>query len=109
MYHQPAGVTMYGSLAKLDLWYKSAAILIKIPKWSEFCHAVSTGESCNEIGIEDRMSKDFKDIIEEDVIQEEIEKFRDNQQIKAVERLVNALKKTQIDLKSYLSTLAEFI
>ena len=66
-YHQPAGAALaYGNEADLGLWYKSAAILIRIPKWSEFRQrliAVSTGECCDVTGAEDGMIRDFKDII----------------------------------------------
>ena len=49
-FRQPAGAAMhYGNEASINLWYKSAAILIRIPKWSEYRQkliAISTGESC---------------------------------------------------------------
>ena len=65
-YDQPAGAALhYGNEASVDLWYKSAAILIRIPKWSEFRQrliAISTGECCDITGAEDGMVKDFKDI-----------------------------------------------
>ena len=76
-YHQPAGAAYhYGNEASVDLWYKSAAILIRIPKWSEFRQrliAISTGECCDITGAEDGMVKDFKDIIKEDVVHEKIQ------------------------------------
>ena len=44
--HQPAGVALaYGNNARVKVWYKSAAILIRIPKWSDHCQklvAIST-------------------------------------------------------------------
>ena len=37
MYHQPAAaVIAYGNEANVDLWYNSAAILIRILKWSDY-------------------------------------------------------------------------
>ena len=61
-----------GNNACLDLWYKSAAILLRIPKWSDYCQkliAISTGECCgiaevNEID-NDGMIKHFEDIVQD--------------------------------------------
>ena len=85
LYCQPAGASMvYGNEPILEAWYKSAAILIRIPKWSEYRQkliAISTGESC---GIhkasetdEDGSVKDFKDVIHdyEDIVQEETQQL----------------------------------
>ena len=66
-YHQPAGAAlMYGNEVTLGVWYKSAAILIRIPKWSEFRRkliAISTGECCDITGAEDGIVKGFRNIL----------------------------------------------
>ena len=113
-YHQPAGATIhYGNEATLDLWYKSAAILIRIPKWSEFRQrliAVSTGECCDITGAEDGMVNDFKGIIQEDIIHEEIQELNkqikeslDDQYINEVKGVVDVLKGMQHKLNGHLS------
>ena len=83
--HQPAGVALaYGNDVMLKVWYKSAAILIRIPKWSDHRQkliAISTGEYCgvteasktDEAGV----VEDFKDIIHEDIVQEEAQQLLD--------------------------------
>ena len=77
--HQPAGaIGAYGNDGAL-VWYKSAAILIRIPKWSEYRQkliAISTGENCGISDAtykEDGVVKDFEDVIQEyeDVVEEE--------------------------------------
>ena len=83
--HQPAGVALaYGNEAVLKVWYKSAAILIRIPKWSDHHQkliAISIGEYCDvteasKIG-EAGVVEDFKDIIHEDIVQEETQQLLD--------------------------------
>ena len=83
--HQPAGVALaYGNEAMLKVWYKSAAILIRIPKWSDHRQkliAISTGEYCDvtetsktgEAGV----VEDFKDIIHDDLVQDETQQLLD--------------------------------
>ena len=115
-FRQPAGASMYhGNKASVDLWYKSAAILIIIPKWGEYrqkLKAINTGESygpTNAIEIDDGTVKDFGDIIQNygDIIQEETQKMDikfkellDNEHVKEVEGLVNVLEKMQVKLNS---------
>ena len=70
VYQQPAGAVLaYGNEASLDVWYKSAAILIRIPKWSEYRQkliAISTGENCGITEAnDDGMVKDFKGVIQD--------------------------------------------
>lgn len=99
LYHEPAAATAvykntdtpdflaYGKDPSLVLWYKSAAILIRIPKWSNYRQkliAISTGNYCVkakavETDEEDGMVKDFKDIIQDydDIIQEETQQLLD--------------------------------
>ena len=83
--HQPVGVALaYGNEATLKVWYKSAAILIRIPKWSDHRQkliAISTGEYCgvteaSKIG-EAGVVEDFKDIIHEDIVQEKTQQLLD--------------------------------
>ena len=108
-YHQPAGVALQcRNQTNAYLWYKSTAILIRIPKWSQFRQrliGISTGECFDITGAEDGMVKDFKDIIQEDALQGEIQELNktieallDNQSITAVQGLVAVLKETQIKL-----------
>ena len=51
LYDQPGTVAAAsGNELTLELWYKSAAILIRIPKWSDHHQkliAISTGEYCD--------------------------------------------------------------
>ena len=87
VYHQPAAVVKVYEYegTNLDLWYKSAAILIRIPKWSDYRQklvTISTGDCCNEKpqtseADKDGMIKDFKDIIHdyEDIVQEETQEL----------------------------------
>ena len=68
VYHQPAGVVLtYGNEPSLDVWYKCAVILIRIPKWSEYRQkliAISTGENRDITkASDDGMVKDFKDVM----------------------------------------------
>ena len=113
VYHQPAAaVIAYGNEATVDLWYKSAAILIRIPKWSDYRQkliAISTEEYCGtkseaSATDEDGAVKDFKDIIYdyEDIVQEEIQQLvvllqelLDNEYISKVEELTDKLKQIQ--------------
>ena len=48
LYHQPAGAALiYGNKESLGIWYKCAAILIRIPKWGDYRQklaAMSTGK-----------------------------------------------------------------
>ena len=117
-YHQPAGAALhYGNEASVDLWYKSAAILIRIPKWSEYRQkliAISTGEYCpvdevNETD-DDGIVKDFGNIFQdyECIIQKEtqelnvqFEELLVNKYINEVEGLVDMLKKMQMKLNSH--------
>lgn len=80
--HQPAAAAIhYGNESTVMVWYKSAAILIRIPKWSDYRQKliISTGEYCipeTSETDEDGMVKDFRDIIYdniEDIMQEEEE------------------------------------
>ena len=80
--HQPAAAAIhYGNESTVMVWYKSAAILIRIPKWSDYRQKliISTGEYCipeTSETDEDGMVKDFRDIIydnNEDIMQEEEE------------------------------------
>ena len=71
-YHQPAGAALvYGNEESLGVWYKSAAILIRIPKWSNYRQkliAISMGKHHVETEAshtEDGVVKDFKDIIQD--------------------------------------------
>ena len=113
--HQPAGAVLaYGNQACLDLWYKSAAILIRIPKWSEYRQkliAISTGENCNNTKaseIDDGVVKDFKDVIQEyeDFVEEETQQHAlfkqllDNDYIRKSEELMDKLKQIQMMLYS---------
>ena len=121
LHHQLAGATncRHDGISSLDLWYKSAAILIKIPKWSEFCQklvAISTGESCRITGTEDGTENDFKDIIQDDVVHGELQEldkqiqvFICNKYIHAVEGLVDVLKSIQIKVNGCLNNPIEFI
>ena len=105
--HQPARVALaYGNEAMLKVWYKSAAILIRNTKWSDHRQkliTISTGEYCgvteasktDEAGV----VEDFKDIIHEDIVQEETQQLHDQLKdlldmkcINEVEGLVNLLK-----------------
>ena len=110
---QPAAaVFAYGNEATLDLWYKSAAILIRIPKWSDYRQkliAISTGEYCGEASAtdEDGAVKDFKDVIYnyEDILQEEIQQLvvivkelLANECISEVEELTDKLKQIEMML-----------
>ena len=114
-YDQPAGAALhYGNNASVDLWYKSAAILIRIPKWSEYRQkliAVSTGEcsSVNTAGEMDdnEVMKDFGNIFQDsdEIVQKEIqelndqlEELLDNTHVKEVEELVDILKTMQSKL-----------
>ena len=111
-FYQPAAALLhYGNEAGVDLWYKSAAILIRIPKWSEYRQkliATSTGESCDLTKTsgtnDDGIVKDFGDIFQDfdDIIQEEtqeinafFEELLNNQHVNEVEGLVDKLKKLQ--------------
>ena len=106
--HQPAGVARPrgGDSKKLKVWYKSAAILIRIPRWSDHRQkliAISTGEYCgvtetSKTG-EAGAVEDFKDIIHEDIVQEEAQQLLDQLKdlldikcINEVEGLVDLLK-----------------
>ena len=71
-YHQPAGAALvYGNEKSLGVWYKSAAILIRIPKWSNYRQkliAISMGKHHVETEAnhtEDGVVKDFRDIIQD--------------------------------------------
>ena len=111
-FHQPAAALMhYGNEAGVDLWYKSAAILVRIPKWGEYRQkliAISTGESCGITEASathgDGMVKDFEDVFQdyEGIMREETQElndqFRDlldNKCISEVEGLVDKLKRMQ--------------
>ena len=114
-YHQPAGAALhYGNNASVDLWYKYAAILIRIPKWSEYHQkliAVSTGE-CSSVNTADEMDdhevmKDFGNIFQDsnEIVQKEIQELNDqfeellgNPYANEVEGLVNILKTMQSKL-----------
>ena len=70
VYHQPAAALLaYGNEPFLNVWYQSAAILIRIPKWSEYRQkliAISTGECCGITeASDDGMVKDFEDVIQD--------------------------------------------
>ena len=117
VYHQPAGAALhYGNEATVDLWYKSAAILIRIPKWNNYRQkliAISTGEYCGEpSAADDGVVKDFKDVIHnyDEISQEEIqqlvvtlEELLANEYISKEERLTDKQK----ELQMMLSTCAE--
>ena len=69
-----------------SLWYKSTAILIRIPRWSDYRQrliAISTGECCGitEVSEADEggMVKDFKGIIQDykDIVQDESQQVID--------------------------------
>ena len=114
---QPTGAAMaFGNEATLELWYKSAAILIRIPKWSAYRQRltmISTGECCDEKletsePDEDGTIKDFKGIIQdyEDIVQEEtqqlldqVKELLDNKYINEVQGLKDKLKKIKNILK----------
>ena len=113
--HQPAGAVLaYGNQAYLDLWYKSAAILIRIPKWSEYRQkliAISTGENRDNTKaseIDDGVVKDFKDVIQEyeDFVEEETQQhvlfkeLLDNHYISKSEEVKDKLKQIQSMLYS---------
>ena len=111
LYHQLAGAAMhYGNQGSVDLWYESAAILIHVPNWSQFCQkliGISTEECCN---IEYEIVKGFKDSIQDDTLQGEIQELNkqieallENQFINAVQGLVAVLKGIQIKLNGCLS------
>ena len=123
-YRQPAGAALhYGNEATVDLWYKSAAILIRIPKWSKHRQkliAISTGESCGITVTSttdgDGMVKDFGDVFQdyEDIIQEETQKLNDqfrnllgNECSNEVEGLVDILKIMQMKLNGHTINLSE--
>ena len=101
--NQPAGaIGAYGNDGTL-VWYKSAAILIRIPKWSEYRQkliAISTGEYCGITDKEDGVVKDFKDVIQEyeDIVKEEtlqqvlLKELLDNEYISKSEELKDKLK-----------------
>ena len=124
-FHQPAGAAVaYGNDASLEFWYKSAAILIKIPKWSESRQkliAISTEGHCSiesgpsETG-DDEMVKDFDDVIQdyEDIVQGEtqqllelVKKLLDNECINEVDGLVDMLKRMQMKLNSHATCVSE--
>ena len=85
--HQPtAAAVKYGNKATLKVWYKSAALLIRIPNWSNYYRQkltkISTGECCMpKAGTtdEDGIVKDFKGIIHDckDIMQEETKQMLD--------------------------------
>ena len=116
-YHQPAGAALhYGNNASVDLWYKSAAILIRIPKWSEYRQkliAVSTGEyssvnTADEMGDHDsEVMKDFGNIFQDsnEIVQKEIQELNDqfeellgNPHVNEIEGLMDILKTMQTKL-----------
>ena len=75
---QPTGASCVYGNESLELRYKSAAILIRVPKWSEYRQkliAISIGESCSvkPETSDDGIIQDFKDVIHdyEDIVQEE--------------------------------------
>ena len=111
--HQPAGVIgAYGNCGTL-VWYKSAAILIRFPKWSKYRQkliAISTGEKCGISDVtfeEDGVVKDFEDVIQEykDVVEEEtqqhvlLKQLLDNEYISQSEELKDKLKQIQMVLR----------
>ena len=109
LYHQPVALCIaYGNEARRKAWYKSAAILIRIPQWSEYRQklvAISTGEHSTKV-YEWEMVKDFKDICHESIIEDErkklldqSEELLDRQYIKKSPKLVNKLKKMQEHLE----------
>ena len=104
----------YGNNASVDLWYKSAAILIRIPRWSRYRQkliATSTGEYCGVTETDDDgMVKGFEDIFQdhECIVQEETQKLNDqfkelmdNKSINEVKGLVDMLKELQMKLNSH--------
>ena len=113
---QAAGAALhYGNEASLNLWYKSAAILISIPKWSEYRRRlINTGDCCNEMPQrsetdEDGTTKDFKDVIEDykDIVQEktkqlldQVKELLDNKCIDEVQGLKDKLKMIKKMLES---------
>ena len=114
-YHQPAGATAASReedyLKNLMVWYKAVAILIKIPKWSNYRQKLSTGEHCSIKTKPDKdgVVEDFKDVIQDykDIIQEEtkqllgqVEELLDNEYINKVEGQADLLRKMQIKLGS---------
>ena len=107
LYRQPAAATAAfteDGYANLKVWYKSAAILIRIPRWSTYHEkliAISSGDN-NGVNLdvnktdEDGAVKDFKDVIEdyEDIVQEEtkqlldqVKELLDNEYVNEVEGL----------------------
>ena len=123
-YTQPAGAALhYGNEATVDLWYKSATILVRIPKWGEYRQkliAVSTGESCGITVAStthgDVMVKDFADIFQdyEDIVREETQKLNDqfkdlldNECNNEVEGLVDMLRIMQMKLNGHTFSLSE--
>ena len=118
-YHQPAGAAVaYGNNAQLELWYKSAAILIKIPKWGNYRQkliAISTGGHCSVKSEpsetdDDEIENDFEDIIQDydDIVQDEtqqlldqVKELLDHDCTSAVEGMVDILKKMQIKLNGH--------
>ena len=125
-FQQPAGAAMhYGNNASVDLWYKSVAILIRVPRWSEYRQkliALSTGEyhgASEASGIDDDgMVNNFEDIFQdqEHIIEEETQKLNDqfkqlmeNKNINEVEGLVDMLKEMQAKLNGHTFHLSERI
>lgn len=108
--HQPAAAAIaYGNDASLKMWYKSAALLIRIPKWSDYRQKlikISTGEYYMPKAsdtYEDGMVKDFKGIIHDykDITKQMLDEVRellDNKSIAEVEGLKDRLKQ----MKEYL-------
>ena len=113
-FQQPIGAALhYGNEASVDLWYKSAAILIRVPRWSEYRQkliALSAGEYCHATeasGMDDGMVNNFEDIFQdhERIVDQEIQKLNDqfkqlmdNENINKVEGLVDMLKEMQVKL-----------
>ena len=102
LYHQPA--MRYKDVVSLDLWYKSAASLIRIPKWSEFHQrliAISTGDCYDITGAEDGAVKEFNDIMQ-DVVHDEVQglkkQINELLDISAVEELMDELGNIEIKL-----------
>ena len=122
LYHQPAGAALaYGNSPSLELWYKSAAILIKLPKWGNHRQkliATSIGEHCtiNTEPGEDGLVEDFKDVIldYEDIIKQEtqqllneVEKLLRNGFVNQIKELVHILKKMKVKLNSHAASVDE--
>ena len=112
-FQQPAGAALhYGNNASVDLWYKSVAILIRVPKWSEYRQRLialsiaeyrSTTEASGKDD-DDGMINNFEDIFQDHgcIIEEETRKLNDqfkqlmdNKSINKVEGLVDMLKEMQ--------------